>query len=99
MIKYIPALKKSIPELIFVIYSIRLISVGASIGDAIALISLVAIYGFMRFMDRQQVEQYNELKEEIENLKNNIQSVKLSVGLRKQNEPQAPSNGIKKRYF
>ncbi len=99
MVKYLSTLKQSIPELIFLIYSIRLIAVGATIGDAIALISLVGIYGFVKFMDRHRVEQYNELKEEIENLKNNIQSVKLSVGLRKQNEPQAPSNGIKKRYF
>ncbi len=91
-------LKQNLPELTFFAFSIRLIALGASIGDAIALVSLVGIFGFFRFLDRKKVEQYDYLEKEIENLKNGLQSVKVSQGLTrgKLNEQKADSN---KRYF
>ena len=89
-------IKKNIPELIFLAFSIRLISVGATLGEALALISFVGIYGFLKFLEKSKMEDQQKITAELENLKNAIQSVKMAQGLKKQHESQTTPN---KRYF
>lgn len=74
-------LREYLPELIFLGFSLRMIVTGASIGDAIAIISLVAIYGFTHFIKSKKIDQEAELRKDIDDLRNAITSIKLSNGL------------------
>lgn len=94
---FLSAVKNNIPELIFLAFSARLIMIGANIGEAIALVSFVGIYGFFKFLDKAKVTRDAEIQKQIDDLKNAIQSVKMAQGLRKTNESQA--NNPNKRYF
>lgn len=85
-------LKKNLPELIFAGFCLRMIVMGASMADAVALISMVAIYGLTQYLSKRESNQFIELNDkiivshesvvkEIENLKNGIAGLKLNSGL------------------
>ena len=73
--------KKGLPTLIFLAFSMRLVLFGAQIGDAIALISFVSIIGFFAYLNRNKLDNVEQMRKDIEDLRNSIQSLKLSQGL------------------
>lgn len=98
MKQYLPLLKKNLPQIVFAAFGLRLICLGASIGDAIALISLVAIYGFMHFMDKDKVEQFEDIQDQLKKMNDAISGTRLAQNLTPMrttsNEPKK-----EKRYF
>lgn len=100
MEKIMSFLKNGLPELTFAAFALRIVVMGSSIGDALALMSMVAIFGYFRFLERNKVDQYAELKQEIEALRNSMTSVKLQQGLSNRGVPKNEThNNATKRYF
>lgn len=58
-----------LPETAFLAFSIRLIVLGASIGDSIALLVISGLIAYKKFMDRKKIEQLDELNLVIKDLK------------------------------
>jgi len=81
MLKYLTAVRTFLPEIVFAGFCLRIIVFGAGIGDAIALVSMVAIYGFHSYLSSKRVDQYEDLSKEIENIKNSMIGLKLNQGL------------------
>lgn len=56
-------IKDYLLELSFLALLIKVIITGAGIGEAIAIVSLVSSMGYNKWLNKQKVEQYDELKE------------------------------------
>lgn len=68
-----------LPETALLALSIRLVVLGASIGDAIALIGLVTLIGYKRFLSKKKVEQADELQRSINSLNEQRELDKLAL--------------------
>lgn len=60
-------LKEYLLELSFLALLIRIICVGAGIGEALAVVSLVLSMAYTKWLNKAKVEQFDELKSQIEN--------------------------------
>ena len=61
------------------ILTARIVIMGASIGDALALIGLAGLYGFTQFMTSRKIEVVNEtIKLDVEQLKNSVNGLKMA---------------------
>ena len=88
------------------LFLVRLIGLGANIGDAIALIALVSYYIYQihvskqKLTDSQRIEQMvidfnKEQTDKLSQIHNTVLSVRMDKGLKKvENEQKQPS-----RYF
>lgn len=66
------------------IFLARLVWFGAGIGDALTMISLCALYSTHVYFQQKQVPNIPEqLKQEIENIKSSVASIKVGVGFLK----------------
>ena len=62
----------------FIAFSGRLVVLGASIGDAMALGALAALYGFSLYLESvRQAPLNDQVKKELEELKTSVASLKL----------------------
>lgn len=48
----------------FLLFALRLIALGASLGDAVAMFAFAALYGWQLYMNHKEVEKYNQAFEE-----------------------------------
>jgi hypothetical protein len=101
-----------LPETAFLAFSIRLIVLGASIGDAIALLVVAGLIASKHLLNKKKVEQFDELKglidelkvdheDKLTGLKNAVDSLKtqraLEAGSKRVNLEQEQAKP--KRYF
>lgn len=68
-----------LPETALLALSIRLVVLGASIGDAIALVGLVSLIGYKRFLTKKKVEQADEIQQSINSLNEQRELDKLAL--------------------
>jgi Tfp pilus assembly protein PilN len=66
-----------LPEMAFMAFSIRLIAMGASVGDSIALLVISLLIAYKRWMSRKKIEEYDLLKQEIALVRDMINGIKL----------------------
>lgn len=87
--------KPELPELAFCLFSTRLVLLGASIGDSIAIVSLAAILAYKWFLSKNTEVITESVTKDIADLKNHMQALKIDRVYTKKpvNEPQ------NKRYF
>ncbi len=71
----------NLPELAFLIFSIRLAILGASIGDAIALIAVVCYIGYKQYLASRKVEYSDEIKLKLEKLEDNLNKLAISKAI------------------
>lgn len=72
-------------------FLVRLLFTGASIGEALVILSLSVLYGFTQYLKHIKEPQANQtlitrlidLEEQVKTTKETIHSVKLGVSLRK----------------
>lgn len=77
----------------YVAFVTRLVIYGANMGDAIAVLSLSALYGLDKYIkSRQQPPINTQMIREIENIKAAITTLKLEKTVRR-------TDGKQKRYF
>lgn len=77
-------MKQYIPMSAFCLFLFRLLYTGASIGDALALLTLAALYGWYLYLEaKTPIEDYSKLSKEIDQLKGNINSLKMGATLRR----------------
>lgn len=76
--------------------SFRIIMLGATVGDAIAIIALSALVGFIRFQEKKEFNELDELKQDVKQLKDAIQGLKIERAIRR---PQNESNQNQGRFF
>jgi len=68
----------------FLAFLIRLTIVGASIGDAVALVGLASLYGFNLYLEHKKESSVSaDFRKEIDELRGAINTVKLGNSLRK----------------
>lgn len=80
--KYLSKIDVSI--VCFIAFVVRLVIFGASVGDAIALVSMAAIFSFEKWLKYQDVKKYNEtfenaVKAEFERANAELQKVRSQV--------------------
>lgn len=106
-------IKDNLLELSFLALLIKIILIGAGIGEALAIVSLVISMTYSKWLNKSKVEQYQELinrmnsdKElllkELENLNSKIMGLSLDKSIKRTslNEPQElPKFGQTKRFF
>jgi len=72
----------NVPMLVFIGYGIRLILVGASIGDSLSLIAISALYGIILYFDyNKKPDVSQEIKVELDHIKQNLALVKMTKGI------------------
>lgn len=68
------------PSFLLSTYTIRLLITGASIGDSIALIGLLGLYGFTYFLqDKKEVPVNDIVKKDLETLAKEVMIIKNSL--------------------
>lgn len=106
-------LKDYLLELAFLALLIRVVAVGCSVGEAIALVSVVSSMGYNKFLAKKKVEQYDEILSQIKTNHDDISkkyddvvaklaSITMEKSIKRTvNEPQERSNpgAAPKRYF
>lgn len=75
------------PLLLLSLLSLKLTVTGASIGDALALCGLAALFGYRQYTESKKPIPINEeVIKKLNNLESAIVSVKMAQGLRSVNE-------------
>lgn len=103
-------LKEYLLELSFLALLIRIIVVGAGIGEALALISLVLSMGYTKWLTKSKIEQYEELKslvssesekneKKFEQIFAKFNSQNMEKQLRKGASSEELQSGLRKRSF
>lgn len=76
--------KANWPLIAFLLFSVRLVALGAGIGDAIAMFAFAGVYGFHYWSESQKEEPVNDkVKADVEYLKNQVASMNTSTQLAK----------------
>ena len=88
MNKVLSALKTSLPTVLITILTIRAAVLGASIGDAIAIIALAGLYGYKLFLDTKLIVNINDdVLKEVEKIKSEVGNVAIAISQRPQSKP------------
>jgi hypothetical protein len=74
---------QNLPEMAFLFFSIRLTILGASIGDALALISVVAYIGYKHFINEKKLNHTDEVKTKLEELEKTMAALKVDKVLQR----------------
>jgi hypothetical protein len=69
----------NIPSLGFIAVTTHIVMMGAGIGDALALMSISALYGYKSYIETREKEIDKTLSEELSYLKTEISSLKLKT--------------------
>lgn len=83
-----------LPETAFLAFSIRLIVLGASVGDSISLLVIAALISYKKWMAKSALGDYETLKEEIATLRDSINGLKVDKAFSQQSKKTqvAPSD-------
>ena len=94
---YSNRIKQNLPELAFLFFSIRLIALGANVGDALALVSIAGVLAYKWFLHKKENDVVSKFQQDIDDLKNQMQALKIDKIVKRSvpNEPQKEA----KRYF
>ena len=90
-------IKQNLPELAFLLFSMRLIILGSSIGDALALVSIAGVLAFRWYLNKGKDLVTQELLQDMEEIKKSLSALKIDKIVKQRvpsNEPQK-----EKRYF
>lgn len=87
------SVKVNVPMTMFVLFSTRLVIFGSGIGEAIALISIAAVYGYYLYIKRNQDTRFLAFTEELTRLKDAIASLKMERSVKR------GEDGSGKRFF
>lgn len=66
--KYLQQIKNHLPEIAFVALTVRTLTLGAGIGEALVLISLVLSAGYKLWIDKEKVTERDELNQKLSNI-------------------------------
>lgn len=91
-------LTQNLPEMAFLFFSIRLTVLGASIGDALALVSIVAYAGYKMFLADSKQVYTDETKLKLEEMEKTMQALKVDKVLQKGPASEQRKTS-EKRYF
>lgn len=72
-------LKQNLPELAFLLFVSKVAILGTSIGDALAIISLVGYIAYSRWLNKSKVEDKQMLLENMQELKTQMLSMSKSM--------------------
>lgn len=79
-----------LPELALFALTVRSVALGAGIGDALAIISLVSYIGYSKYLTKAKIEDKAELDKKYDELAAQVQSLSMDKALRRQvSEPKA----------
>lgn len=73
-----------LPETAFLAFSIRLIVLGASVGDSISLLVIAGLIAYKKWMAKSKMQDYELLKEEIATLRDGINVLKVDKAFSQQ---------------
>lgn len=76
--------------------SARAILIGADFGDALAIIGISALIAFIKFQEKKEISELDELRQDVKQLKDAIQGLKIERAIRR---PQNESNQNQGRFF
>lgn len=84
-------MEKLLPAILLSAYIVRLLLVGASIGEALVIISLSSLLGLKMYLEDNKEEPINDeikkqitqLNEELKTIKDSVASIKLGVHFNK----------------
>lgn len=93
-------IKEHLLEIAFFTLLIRMLIPGAGIAEALALISVVVSIAYGKYLNKDKVTQYEELKKQLEDMAAKVNSLAIEKSFRKPvNEVQdTPAKPIK-RFF
>lgn len=94
--KLLRLLKNNAALLLLSSLGIRSLLYGSNIGDALVIISLCSLVGFIKFQEKKEVTELDELKQDVKILKDAIQGLKIERAIRR---PQNESNQNQGRFF
>jgi hypothetical protein len=78
------------------LFTARLVIFGAGIGDAIALLSLCGLYGYMKWLDQHQYKKPTEdIQRQLEEFKNVLAVFRMGQAIK----PNKPDDQKPTRYF
>lgn len=82
----------NLSSILISLLTLRIVILGAPhIGEALALLSLAGIYGFKMYLEKLQVkEPTEELKKELDLVKNEMSKLSVSGSQRGKAQPLAP---------
>jgi hypothetical protein len=78
--------KVDVATLCLIALCARTVTVGASIGDSIAILSICGLVGYVKFLNKQDKTWMKNILEEISSLKNFMTSLKMSQEVKKVHE-------------
>lgn len=89
-------LKNNMALAILLGLSARAILIGADFGDALAIIGISALVAFIKFQEKKEISELDELRQDVKQLKDAIQGLKIERAIRR---PQNESNQNQGRFF
>jgi len=90
--------KINIPMVCLTAFVVRIVVLGASVGDSIALVGLASLFGFAIYLNRKDTSWKEIIERELQKVKQELQSNRLNNNIiRKSNEAKKPEEG--KRWF
>jgi hypothetical protein len=89
-------LMSNLPEMAFLIFSIRLALMGASIGDSLALVAITAYIGYKQFLNKAKQEHTDEIKLRIEELEKTVTALKMDKIVQRGGQPHEQKS---KKFF
>ncbi len=73
-------MKLDIPTSLLICYLTRLLIFGASVGDALVMLSLAGLFGFIQHLNTKKIPEVNqEIKSDLELIKKEFTDVKSKV--------------------
>lgn len=89
-----------LPELAFFALMVRIVTVGAGIGDAIAIISIVASMGYKLYISKAKVSEKEAMDKKMEEIAAQVQSLSMDRALRRQvNEQKTQATSAPRKLF
>ena len=88
---------KHVSLLAFVGLTLRIVALGATLGDSIAIFALAGLFAYEKYLEINKVLPLNdEIKQEINVLKGQIAVLQINKGMKTSSNEQSQAN---KRYF
>ena len=91
--------KTNLPTILLCLVATRSVLFGSHIGDSIVLVGLAGLFAFTFYLESRSKEQTEDIKSQIEAIRNEVSSMKLNnTVLRKPNE-QKKQQDPTRRWF
>lgn len=76
-------IKEHMIDFAFMLLALRVFFEGASIGEAISLLSVVILIVYNKYLNRQTIDNTEELKKKIEDISTKVQSLQIANGMKR----------------